>query len=177
MFNPASTHLEAGPMITPFHREGFHRAMPPASPVSFAGNASRIYYCPIVLPSATPVERLFWANGGTVGTDSVRIGIYSDRDAKPYARLVNGNLTLSAGANALQFDDVGDVVLPAGRYWLAFVQSGVTANFQRVNSSSFSGRYLDAASTTTLPPTASPTADANTASWVPVFGICTVAAP
>lgn len=131
-----------------------------------SGAAGRVYYYPIVLPEATVVRRLFWANGSTVGTNSHKVGIYSDSAGMPGSRLVEGNATLSAGTTTIQYDDITDVALQPGRYWLAFVSGGTTDTTYAQTAVTMGAKWYEAGSGTTLPATASASLTATTTLFI-----------
>lgn len=70
------------------------------------------------------VRKLWWMNGTTVGTDTVQVGVYSEAGT---TKIISGTAATTAGANLVQEDDITDVELPGGRYWLVIVQNGVTS--------------------------------------------------
>lgn len=97
--------------------------------VGFAGNqtypaASRVLATPLVLGEPFLVRKVWTLNGSTAGTDSWDIGVYSEDGT---TLLVHSGSTLSAGTLQLQEVDVTDTLLVPGRYWMAFIQGGTTA--------------------------------------------------
>lgn len=85
--------------------------------------ASRALAAPFEIAHPFLVVKAFWFNGGTATTDSADVGVYTEAGALK----VSGGGTAISGANALQEVDVTDTLLPPGRYWLTYVQNGVTA--------------------------------------------------
>jgi hypothetical protein len=107
-------------------------------PVSATLTTDLGYIVRIVLPTSTVVRRFFWANGATASTNTVQVGIYND----DLTTFLLGTATLSAGANALQFDNVTDTPISAGRYWMAVVLNGTTATlFRASNTTNHGGIY------------------------------------
>jgi hypothetical protein len=140
-FTPAVVQLDPSPWITPFHRlsVGTEIAVSAAAAPTSAANpaAQKAWYFPLVLPRVIVLQRFFWLNGTTVGTDNVQIGIYN----ADFSAFLRGTSTLSAGANVCQMDTETATAIPAGRYWLAFWTSGTTATFFRSSTASTSRRY------------------------------------
>jgi hypothetical protein len=94
------------------------------SPSQTYPSASRVLAYPFQLGDAFLVKKVWWANGGTATTDSCDVGVYSEDGATLH---VSGGSTGISGANVLQEKDCTDTLLVPGRYWCAYVQSGVTA--------------------------------------------------
>jgi hypothetical protein len=83
---------------------------------------------PIAVPfrvfKGMTVYQLGWINGSGTMTDSIDIGIY---DAS-WNRKVSGGGTARSGASAIQWVDVTDTFLRAGKYYVVQAGNGVTAN-------------------------------------------------
>lgn len=162
--------------VGPYSREGCLSGMPPSSPASAALAAQTAYAAQVVLPRPCVVRRLWWANGATVGTDQVQVGIYR----ADFTSLLLGTATTTSGATALQFDNVTDTPLAAGRYWVALWVSGTTTTLLRVSAlaSRIAGIRLQGSLAGGLPATlAAPDQGATTIIAVPVFGFTTRATP
>jgi hypothetical protein len=86
--------------------------------------ASRVLAYPFEIANPYLVYKLFWLNGTTATTDSADVGIYNEAGT---SRLVSAGSTAIATANAVQEVDVADTLLVPGRYWMAYIQGGVTA--------------------------------------------------
>lgn len=78
---------------------------------------------PFRLSQPATVTQLGWVNGSAAG-DNADIGIYTPA----WARLVSAGSTACSGNSAWQWVDVADTTLPAGKYYLVYVRSSVTAN-------------------------------------------------
>lgn len=72
------------------------------------------------------VQKVWWMNGTTVGTDTIDVAVYTEAGGAS-SRLVAGGGAVAAGANAIQEIDCTDTLLAPGRYWCVHAQSGVTA--------------------------------------------------
>lgn len=85
-------------------------------------------FIPVTLPWHYPVERVFWANGGTI-TSNVDFGIYAEDGTRIYS---TGEVA-QAGATDLQFVTPADpFLLPPGAYYFALACDGTTS---RLNGS------------------------------------------
>lgn len=130
--------------------------------------ANRAVLVPFQLAHEFTVMKVFWANGATVGTDNVDVGVYTEAGVKKFT----SGAVLSAGASIVQEVDVTDFLLTPGRYWLALSMSGNTATVQQSVLSAELLRmtgvaYMSAAHV--LPASITP---ANTGDqYVPLFGI------
>jgi hypothetical protein len=93
-------------------------------------SANRALFVPFAIAEPMLAEKMFWANGTVVGTDSIDVGIYTT-EATP-VRLVSGGGTLSAGISTVQEVNITDTVLLPGAYYMAMVcNSATTATFLR----------------------------------------------
>lgn len=97
----------------------------PASAAFSAAN--RCYYFPFQIEQPDIINKFWWANGATVGTDTIQCAVYRD----DYTQLLLGASVTSAGANDVQFDDVTNTLIVPGRYYFALSCSGTTATFLR----------------------------------------------
>lgn len=131
------------------------------------------YIVRIVLPTPTVVRRFHWSNGATASTNTVQVGIYND----DLTSFLLGTATTSSGANALQFDDVTDTPISAGRYWMAVVVSGGTATLMRSTSVFSHGAAIySMAAARPLPATLVPAQVAVNATVIlPIFGFTSIA--
>lgn len=87
-------------------------------------------YYPFSVAVETTIVKMFWINGGTVGTNSVDVGIYG-QDGN---RLVSGGGVLTTGASVEQIVDITDTILVPGIYYLAMAMNGTTDNIKMLNS-------------------------------------------
>jgi hypothetical protein len=85
--------------------------------------ANRATAAPFQIAAPFLVRKVFWFNGTTATTDSADVGVY----AQTGELIVSGGGTAISGASQLQEVDVADTLLRPCRYWLAYVQNGVTA--------------------------------------------------
>jgi len=90
--------------------------------------ANDAIFVPFVIQSATPIKRLFSANG-TVASGNIDVGIYSEDGA----RIVSAGSTAQAGTTDLQFFDIADLILGPGRYYMAVALDNGTGTLQRAN--------------------------------------------
>lgn len=88
-------------------------------------SANRCLYQPFEIEVGDTINKFWWANGATVGTNNVQCAVYRD----DFTQLLLGNSTLSAGATRVQFDDVTDTWIAPGRYYMAIACNGTTATF------------------------------------------------
>jgi hypothetical protein len=90
--------------------------------------AGLVIYCPIVIPVATTITRLWWSVGVAAG--NVDAGIYNEAGTL----LGSAGTTVVAGSNTFQQVDVTDFTLQRGRYYLGIVASdAATYTNQRSN--------------------------------------------
>jgi hypothetical protein len=80
-----------------------YRSMGGGVPASNAMVANRIIYVPFFVRRPYAIERYFWQNGATVGTDNVQVGIY-DAD---FNLLNAGARAVTSGSNAIQYTEPG----------------------------------------------------------------------
>ncbi|MES2338002.1 MAG: hypothetical protein V4537_07905 [Pseudomonadota bacterium] len=90
-------------------------------------SANRTFYYPFTLLDYETVYKFWWANGAATGTNNLQMAIYRDT----YERLILGTSTLAAGNTQVQEDDITDVGLPPGRYYLGIGCNGTTATVIR----------------------------------------------
>ena len=151
---------------------------PTVAPASAAWpTANKIFYYPIGIPSACTIYKLWSYNGTTAGgTDHRRLALYdsSGADGGPGSRLVLGSSLAVSGVSALLYDDITDVPIGPGVYWLGVWQDGTTDHIFRVNERGF-GYYGEAIGAGGPPATATPVAPA--ANWIAVAGFTTRATP
>lgn len=144
-----------------------------STPASATGTTDTAWIIRIQLPTPTVVRRFFWANGATASTNTVQVGIYND----DLSSFLLGTATTASGASALQFDNVTDTAISAGRYWMALVANGTTTTLIR-NVAAFAhgaGLY-QMASARPLPATLVPAqAAANSGVYWPLFGFTSIA--
>ncbi len=132
--------------------------------------ANLAIYVPFEIAHEFLIQVLYWVNGGTVGTDSVDVAVYTEAGV----RVINGGGTLSAGASIVQQVDVADTLIQPGRYWMGMACSGTTATFL---ASAPAAAILRAAGVTqqatayTLPDPMVPAAMAS--AYFPMFGLAT----
>lgn len=137
-----------------------------------AGNL--IIYCPLRIPSAGTVRRVFWVNSNVV-SGNVNVGLYSTAGA----RLWELGSTAQSGTSAIQFADIADQALAAGHYYLAFQCDNTSSKFDRAAPplyvlQSF-GVMQEAAASFALPATA--TFAALATAYMPSFGLDVRGAP
>jgi hypothetical protein len=85
--------------------------------------ANQAVYMPVTLPWAYPVTRVFWVNGSTIG-NNVDFGIYSPGGQRIYST----GSTAQVGTSTIQYvSPATPFILPAGRYFFAYVTSGTTS--------------------------------------------------
>lgn len=104
----------------PYASPGFNA---PAS--TLWGGANYAHFCPIRLPWAYPIRRLFWANGSAPG-GNWSIGIYYPDGTGIYT---SGSIAAS-GASQLQYHTptIGEFLLTPGKYYLGLQHSTTTNN-------------------------------------------------
>jgi len=79
---------------------------------------------PFTLKDAATVYQFAWMNGTSVG-DGVDMGIYD----LAFNRLASiGGVTAAGTASGWEFNNIADVTLAAGRYYLAMARDVTTAN-------------------------------------------------
>lgn len=172
MYVPASTGIRTSLWVSSFGKE----TMTPGSntaPASATLTTDLAYIVRIVLPTATVIRRFYWANGATAATNTVQIGVYNDN----LTSFLLGTATTASGISALQFDNVTDTPISAGRYWMAMVVNGTTTTIMRVTAASNHGSAIySMASGRPLPSTLVPAQQATSAAVVvPLFGFTSIA--
>lgn len=79
-------------------------------------------FVPLKLGSPFTVQKVFWANGSSVGSNHVDVGIYT-----PTGNLiVSCGSTLTTGTTQIQAPTVTATVLEPGLYYLGMVMDGTT---------------------------------------------------
>lgn len=166
------------PMISAWSREGGNQDPWTSGAIASAAypSAQRAYYFPVEISCAVTVYKLWWANGATVGTDNVQVAVYlaDGTDKGPGTRVIAGTSTLSAGSNAVQYDDITNAALGPGKYWIGHWCSGTTATFLRVGNR-VSPLYDEDSLAGGLPSTATPSSPAS--AWLPLVGLQVRSAP
>jgi hypothetical protein len=133
-------------------------------------SANRAIYVPFEIGQPFLAQKMAWANGTVVGTNSLDAGIYDEAGT----RLVSSGGTLSAGASTLQEVDITDTLLrPGQRYYMALAMNGTTATVLRwapahLNIIRLMGAF-DQDTAYTLPSPFVP--DAMSAAFFPLFGV------
>ncbi len=143
------------------------RLIQTSAPASATWSATnRIIYVPVNVSRAVVVYRFFWLNGATVGTNNLQAAIYDTA----FNRVAVGTSTLSAGANACQFDNVTDFGLAAGRYYFALWCNGTTATVFRSIPTTATGVYYETHASGPQA-TGTPADPATNVPYVPFFGV------
>lgn len=124
--------LPANALISPYSRNSlgttisaFGQGMVPVSAAYVSANL-RFYY-PFTLWRGETLNKFWWANGGTVGTNNLQCAVYRD----DLTLVLAGTSTLSATANVVQEDDVADTYLAPGHYYMSIACNGTTATLMR----------------------------------------------
>jgi hypothetical protein len=126
-----------------------------------------MFLIPFAINRAVVVYKLWWLNGATVGTNNLQVAVYNEA----FSRIINGTSTLSAGtANACQYDNITDVGLPKGRYWMGLWCNGTTATVFRTTSTNMPGIYYETPAGGP-PATATPVSPAAASPVIPFFGL------
>jgi hypothetical protein len=143
------------------------------SPASAAFTTDMANIVRFVLPTATVIRRFYWSNGATAATNTVQVGIYND----DLTSFLLGTATVASGTNALQFDNVTDTAIGAGRYWMALVVNGASATIMRCSALGYHGSgFYTMAAARPLPATLVPAAVAvATSPGIPLFGFTSIA--
>lgn len=163
-------------MISPWSLESLGATGSASAPPTTGawGSANRAYYIPFRLEVATTINRLWIANGTTVGTDSWDAGIYASVGGIPTTRLVSDGGHTTAGASVLQYFDITDIVLPPGAYYMAMAGSGTTDHVLRMTgviSPDIGVTAFVQASAYPLPNPATPAT--TSATFLPLCGVTT----
>jgi hypothetical protein len=167
-YAPAAQGIRTSTWVSTIGKES-QTAGQASVPVSGTMTTDQAYIVRIIVPTATVVRRFYWANGATASTNTVQVGIYND----DLSTFLLGTATTSSGATALQFDNVTDTAIGAGRYWMAIVLNGTTATLQRANNATLRiGDLYIMAAARPLPATLVP---ATGAGILPLFGFTSVA--
>ena len=91
--------------------------------------ANLAYYVPFYLPMNGTVKRVWWYNGSAV-SGNVDCGIYNE----DLTRAVSLGSTAQAGTSVVQFGNIADTALVAGRYWMALALDNTTGRIARFAS-------------------------------------------
>lgn len=92
-------------------------------PGAITWTANLASYVPLNLPFDYPVNRVYWGNGSTLGSN-VTMGIFDSNGRRIYTT----GSTAQSGTSTLQFVAPGTTfVLPAGAYYLAVSCDGTTS--------------------------------------------------
>lgn len=126
--------------------------------------------CMITLNDSFLVRKVWWANGTIGGSNNADVAVYSEDGA---TRILFGNGALMSGSNTVQEIDISDVLVPRGRYWMVYSQSGVTNGVLAVTMAVANVRAAGFAfaSGLTVPIGSTWTPSAATSGIVPLFGI------
>jgi hypothetical protein len=159
--------------ITPWHPWSVGSVLAttyPTAPSSGAWpSANRAYYYPLCLPQQVLVRRVFWFNGTAVsGTTSV--AVYSEAGTQ----IVTTGSVSGSGTSAIQFVDITDTLLPAGRYYMAISCSNGTQAFTRVAGNIVTARFsgcLEQATAHPCPSSMTGVVVASGDQYFPLFGL------
>lgn len=88
-------------------------------------SANLAQYVPFLVGYPMTVQKMFWENGATVGTNHVDVGIYDSQGNQ----LTHSGSTLTAGATTTQSISVTAVTLQPGLYYMAIAVDGTTDTF------------------------------------------------
>lgn len=128
---------------------------------------------PFALANGGVVGALGWINGSSAG-DNVDVGIYDTA----WNRLVSTGSIVGSGSNLWQYQDVTDVAIPPGRYYLVMARSTTTTNrqgFYATTASALVMSYMGCQDSATdafpLPNPLTNMAAAATATRIPVMGM------
>lgn len=166
------------PMIGPGHPFTFlpRSAIGGTAPASAVWpTANKAFYYPVIIPAPIVVQRMWVATGATGGTNNRSLGIYTEAGVQI---AVTAN-TLAGTANQVQFITIGPLTLGPGAYYLGISQNGTSAavfrNAASIGATSVTTGIVEQVTAYPLPATAT-FADLS-AGFLPIFGICTTAAP
>lgn len=172
IYTPAANGIRTSTWVSSVGKETMANGQFSA-PVSATLTTDLAYIVRFFLPTPTVVRRFFWSNGATASTNTVQVGIYND----DLTSFLLGTATTASGASALQFDNVTDTSIAAGRYWMAVVVNGTTTTLMRVSAvTNHGGALYSMAAARPLPATLVPAQVASTAGVVlPLFGFTSIA--
>jgi hypothetical protein len=126
--------------------------------------ANLVAYMPITVPYPYPIKRVWWVTGSTVATTNVDFGIYSDVGSLIY----NTGSVAMGTASTVQYVNA-DLLLDAGRYYLAWTCDNTTSRGYTCSGTAIAGRLMGLLEETTgtfgLP--ATQTQSAWTRAWGP----------
>lgn len=100
----------------------FLRSAIPVRTSTAWASASKPIAIPFRLTRGSVVYQLGWVNGSGTMTDSADIGIYDTG----WNQKVSGGGTARSGASAVQWIDVTDTFLQAGKYYVVMSNNGTT---------------------------------------------------
>jgi hypothetical protein len=171
-YSPAEQGIRSSSWVSSLGKETI---APPQSGVLSSGTlvTDQAFIRRFFLPTPTIIRRFWWSNGATAATNTVQVGIYYDN----LTSLLLGTATVASGTSALQFDNVTDTNISAGRYWMALVVNGTTTTLMRGSNLGYHGAaaYIMAAARP-LPATLVPAAvAASSGTNIPLFGFTSVA--
>lgn len=128
---------------------------------------------PFALADGDVLGAFGWLNGSSAG-DSVDVGVYD----LAWNRIASTGSQTGSGSSVWQYQDITDVAIPAGRYYLVMARSSTTANrqtFYATTSSamvmSFMGCQDSATDALPLPNPLTNMAATATATRIPVMGM------
>jgi hypothetical protein len=172
IYTPSATGLRTGTWVSSMSKETISSGQA-GTPSSGALTTDLAHIVRIVIPTDTVIRRFYWANGSTAATNTVQVGLYRD----DLTSFLLGTATVASGTNQLQFDNVTDTAMPAGRYWMAIVTNGASATIMRLTALHNHGSaWYSMAAARPLPATLVPAQAAITANVVsPMFGFTSIA--
>lgn len=152
--------LFLGTWTAPFTPVAGARAIASPSITALTWVANLAVYVPLYLPGPFPLQRFWWYNGSTIGSN-VDVGIYS----KGGSLIANAGTTAQVGTSTVQYVAKSALLAPGG-YYFALVCDGTTA---RINGNAIwtaanlnlIGVLQQALGSASLPATMSPAAAAN----------------
>lgn len=86
------------------------------------GAANLALFAPFVLGAPFTVQKMWWVNGATVGTNHVDVGIYDSQGNQ----ILHSGSTLTSGVSVLQSVSVTATTLNPGLYYAAMAMDGTT---------------------------------------------------
>lgn len=134
-------------------------------------SANRAIYIPFEIATPVTVVKLLCVNGGVV-SGNVDMGIYDWTGT----RLANNGSVAQAGSSGIQSFDITDLLLGAGRFFLAVCLSSSSGSLQRLAGPSTEqmaawGVYNQSGANVPLPATASFAKPLST--YIPMIGLTT----
>lgn len=131
--------------------------------------ANLAVYTPLYLSVPVTAYQLFIENGTAVA-GNIDLGLFDES----FNKLVSKGSTAQAGISSIQYLDVADTLLPAGRYYIGAASdtSGATQKFNGLAlNASVAGMMGLLQSATSFPLATLPTAASYTQGFVPVVGV------